>query len=288
MDDILDHRRCELGEGAFWHPERGHFFWFDILAGRLMTVTAAGPHHWDLGEMASAAGWIDRDRLLIATETGLSILDLASGARQPLAALGADAPHLRSNDGRADPWGGFWIGTMGKAAEPGAGGIWRYHRGELRELHPHISIPNAICFDAERELAFFADTALGQVWTQPLDPGTGWPKGEPRLFLDLAAREGHAPDGAVIDAEGRFWTAQWGAGRVACYDGRDGRFLGEERFPAARLSCPAFGGAGLDRLHVTSAQQGMSPAERAAEPHAGKTFVHTVAARGRPEPRVEL
>ena len=286
MDEIHDHRRCELGEGAFWHPARGQLFWFDILAGRLLTQEAGAPRHWDLGEMASAAGWIDRERLLVATERGLKILDLASGRVEMLAPFGHPA-QVRSNDGRADPWGGFWIGTMGKAAEPGAGAIWRYHGGELRRLHAGLTITNAICFDAAREIAFFADTAEGRVWTQALD-AAGWPRGEPRLFLDLRASEGHDPDGAVIDADGRFWTAQWGAGRVACYDGRSGAFLAEERFPARQLSCPAFGGADLDVLHVTSALQGMDAAARAAEPEGGKTFRRRVGARGVPEPRVIL
>ena len=32
---IHDNRQCQLGEGAFWHPERRQFFWFDILGKRL-------------------------------------------------------------------------------------------------------------------------------------------------------------------------------------------------------------------------------------------------------------
>jgi sugar lactone lactonase YvrE len=283
---VFDDRRCELGEGSLWHPERKQLFWFDILGGALLSQAADEPLRWDFGEFASAAGWIDSDHLLVATETGLWRLAIETGARELVAPLAADAPHLRSNDGRADPWGGFWIGLMGKKAEDGAGGIWRLWRGELRQLIPGITIPNAICFDAGRELAYFADTRLGRVWAQPLAPGTGWPLGEPRLYLDLG-REGFAPDGAVVDAVGRLWNAQWGASRVACYDAA-GRFLFEVRFEASRVSCPAFGGDDLATLFVTTAQEGMSPAEREAEPGAGMTFARTVAAHGLPEPPVVL
>jgi sugar lactone lactonase YvrE len=283
---VFDNRRCELGEGALWHPERGQLFWVDILGGALLSRAGGETLGWDWGERVSAAGWIDRDHLLVASETGLWRFAIETGARERVAPLAADAPELRSNDGRADPWGGFWIGTMGKRAEERAGSIWRLWRGELRELLPGITIPNAIAFDAARELAYFADTRLGRVWSQPLDPGTGWPAGEPRLFLDLAP-EDLSPDGAVVDAEGRFWNAQWGAGRVACYDA-EGRFLAEERFPASRLSCPALGGEGLATLFVTSAQEGMSKADRQDEPAAGMTFGRRVAARGIPEPAVVL
>lgn len=283
---VFDGRRCELGEGALWHPLREELFWFDILEGRLLSRGASGETERDLGEMASAAGWIDRDRLLIASETTLSVLHLETGARETVAPLIEAGSGLRSNDGRADPWGGFWIGTMGKKAEAGAGAILRYHGGELRRLQEGITIPNAICFDGPRKLAYFADTRVGTIWRQKLDPETGWPVGEREDFLPLKAA-GFNPDGAVTDAEGRIWNAQWGAGRVACYD-PSGRLVGEERFPASRVTCPAFGGAELDRLFVTSAQEGMAAAERAAEPEAGMTFARGVAARGLPEPAVKL
>lgn len=284
---VFDHRRCELGEGPLWHPLRRELFWFDILEGRLHSRDAEGRETTrDLGEMASAAGWIDRDRLLVASETTLSTLHLGTGARQTVAPLIAPGSGLRSNDGRADPWGGFWIGTMGKQAEPGAGAILRFWRGELRRLHAAITIPNAICFDGPRALAYFADSRRHMVWRQALDPATGWPAGDPAVFLDFTA-ENFGPDGAVVDSQGRFWNAHWGAGRVACHDA-SGRLVAEERFAASRTSCPAFGGADLGVLHVTSAQEGMTAAERAAEPHAGKTFARPVAARGLPEPAVIL
>lgn len=283
---VFDNRRCELGEGAFWHPERQQFFWFDILGRTLFSRVADEAFHWDFDELVSAAGWISRDELLIASEAALWTLDLASNRREKLVPLSADKPHLRSNDGRADPWGGFWIGTMGKSAEQEAGSIWRYYKGEMRELFPRISITNAICFDAPRELGYFADTRLGLVWSQRLDPATGWPVGSPDVFLDLKA-DGLSPDGAVIDADGNFWNAQWGASRVASY-APDGRFLGAETFEATRISCPAFGGADLDSLFATSAQQGMDAAARDAEPMAGMTFQRKVATRGVAEPQVIL
>lgn len=283
---VFDERRCELGEGAFWHPERQQFFWFDILAGKLHAQDGGKPVSWDMGEFASAAGWISRDELMIASETALWKLDLVTNAREKLVPLSADMPHLRSNDGRADPWGGFWIGTMGKSAQQEAGSIWRYYKGEMRELFPKISITNAICFDAAREIAYFADTRPGLVWSQRLDAATGWPVGSPEVYLDLAS-EGLSPDGAVVDAAGNFWNAQWGAGRVACY-APDGTFIGAETFDASNISCPAFGGAELDTLFATSAQQGMDDDARKAEPGAGMTFHRKIAARGLAEPRVIL
>ncbi len=285
MSAVFDARACQLGEGPLWHPERRQLFWFDIVGRRLLTREGDLPRDWTFQGNVSAAGWIDHDTLLVASETGLHCFDLMLGEAQDLAPLEADDPRTRSNDGRADPFGGFWIGTMGKAAEPGLGAIYRYHRGELRRLFGPVTIPNAIAFHPGGHWATFTDTPTRQVMRVRLGRD-GWPEGAPEVFLDLGA-EGLNPDGAVFDAEGNFWLAEWGAARVSCY-GADGRRLRTTGFPAQHTSCPAFGGAGLATLFCTTARQGVSAADRAAFPLTGQTFAATAAATGLPEHRVIL
>lgn len=275
---VFDPRICELGEGAFWHPERAQAFWFDILGRRLMSQLDGAPLEWQFDEMVSACGWIDRDRLLIASETALLRFDLRNGEARRLVALEPDRPENRSNDGRADPQGGFWIGTMSRSAETGQGAIYRFFRGELRQLRAGLSIPNAICFSPDGRLAYFADTAAQTIWSQPLDPD-GWPMGQARVFLDLAGTD-QFPDGAVTDDQGRFWNARWGSGSVACH-APDGRLLSRLTLPASQPSCPCFAGRDLSRLIVTSAAEGRHG------PQDGRTWeLDPGPARGRPEPRV--
>lgn len=282
---IFDARPCQLGEGPLWHPLRGQLYWFDITGNRLLTQGADGPEEWRFAEHVSAAGWIDRDHLLIASETMLFRFNLITGMRHDLCRLESDNPATRSNDGRADPQGGFWIGTMGKNAEPGAGAIYRYFKGELRRLYPGISIPNAICFTPDGRTAQFADSATGQVMRVGLDE-QGWPVGEPVVFLDFAGR-GFEPDGAVIDSEGVLWLALWGGGSVAAY-GPDGAALHAVKFDAPHTTCPAFGGPDMTTLYCTTALQGMDDAAKSAHPDAGKTFTATGIARGQAEHRVIL
>lgn len=278
---IFDDRICELGEGPIWHPERGQFFWFDILGRRLLARGVAGPQEWRFDRLASAAGRVSGDRLLIATETGMALLDLTTGSLQQVVDIEADDPDTRSNDGRADRQGGFWIGTMGKAAQTGRGAIYRFYRGELRQLVRDITIPNAICFSADGRMAYYADTRARKVWIQPLDDH-GWPQGERRLYLDLGA-EGLNPDGAMIDAEGAFCVACWGAGRVIRF-APDGRRLGDYPVGGLHSSCPAFGGPDLRDLLVTTAREGIDD----PDPAQGLTYIVRAAVPGLPDPQVIL
>jgi len=284
--DIFDHRICTLGEGAFWHPLREQFFWFDIVEKKLLTATENGPAHWQFTECVSAAGWLDSDTLLMASESGLYRFSLDTGVRQLVCAIEADNPLTRSNDGRADPSGGFWIGTMGKQAQTGLGAIYRFYRGELRKLIFPVTIPNAICFAPNGEFMYYADTRKNIIWRQPLDGQHGWPKGTAEIFIDCGA-QGVSPDGAVTDAAGNLWNAQWGASRIACYS-PSGQFISQVSLPTQHISCPAFGGSDFTTLYATSATAEISPELLTSQPDAGKTFRLIGAGQGRPEPQVIL
>lgn len=272
---IFDETQCKLGEGPLWHPSRKQLFWFDILGKRLHTKG----HHWQFEDYVSAAGWTSETTLLIATSNALRHFDITTGDHHVITPLEADNSVTRSNDGRADPQGGFWIGTMGINAENGAGAIYRYYKGALRRLFAPITISNAICFSPDGKTAYFTDTPTQQIMRVTLDP-EGWPISEPVLHIDLLGTD-FRPDGAVVDSAGNLWNAQWGVGRVAGYDPA-GRFIESFSFAAKQTSCPAFGGDELKTLFCTSAAVGLSG------PAQGKTFAAKTRYIGQTEHRVIL
>ncbi len=286
MSEVYDETACDLGEGPLWHPGRQQLYWFDILGARLHTREDGRSRSVQFDELVSAAGWVSDTELLIASETRLFLFDVERERCEDVEGLEAGDPDTRSNDGRADPWGGFWIGTMGKRKGRGAGAIYRYYRGELRKLYPGITIPNSICFRPSLAGAFFADTPTGKIMRQDLDAGHGWPEGDPTVFLDLTA-DGLHPDGSVVDAAGNLWNAQWGAWRVACY-GPDGNFQTAVEFDAAHTSCPAFGGPGLSTLYCTTAREDLSEVTKVRSDRHGMTFAEADAGIGQAEHRVLL
>lgn len=282
----LNETICALGEGPLWHPLRKTYFWFDIVGKTLFNQTADGLVQWDFDAYASAAGWVDHDTLMVATESGLYRFDISSGRRDLICALEAENPVTRSNDGRADPWGGFWIGTMGKAAEPGAGAIYRYYRGELRTLIPTVSISNAICFAPDRSCAYYTDTPTQKIMRVALDASTGWPAGAPEVCIDLSTTD-MRPDGAVTDVAGNLWVALFGGGRVVCFSSK-GEILQEVATPAQNTTCPAFGGADMRDMIATTATIQLTPEDIAERPQSGMTFHGSNVAQGVAEPQVIL
>lgn len=285
--------RNELGEGPVYDDLRDELIWFDILGHTLFIGSLAtqkigqniAEYHFD--EPVSAAFLGRDDALFIAGASGLYQLDRASGNTILRRPIEADNPATRANDSRTSPGGAIWFGTMGRKLETGAGAIYHLRPGknsiDTQILFPNMSIPNATCFSADGRVAYFCDTPKQQILSLSIDPETGLPIGSPSLFADLAP-ENLNPDGAVIDAEGCLWNAQWGAGRVACY-GPDGKFRRAIKLPASQITCPCFGGTNLTTLFVTSAYEKL---DRRKEPLAGAVFAIEMEVAGLPERRINL
>ncbi|MBD3896858.1 SMP-30/gluconolactonase/LRE family protein [Halomonas sp. ML-15] len=279
--------RCALGEGPQWHAAEGKLFWCDITQGRLHWLDPASGHsaYLEVGHMLSLAAPLEEGGVLLVGEKRLSRFDPTRAALETLCDFEADNPITRSNDARVDRHGSLWLSSMGKSAEAGAGSLYRLHRGELVRLRSGLTIPNALCFTPGGEFAFFTDTPTGRVMRWPLD-ADGWPLGEPTPWADFSAHPGN-PDGAVIDAEGHLWLALWGAGMVVRLDPA-GRVVSEVTLTISQPSCPAFAGAALERLYITTAREGLGAADLSQQPHAGGLFMAEVGVSGLAEPPLKL
>jgi sugar lactone lactonase YvrE len=277
-----DKRQCVLGEGVLWHPTRKQLFWFDILAKKLLTLDEGSPIEWEFDEYVSAAGWIDHQLLLIASETKLFSFNLDTFDLKDVCELEASIDKNRSNDGRADPWGGFWISTMGKGAVHKAGSIYRFYKGELRRLHTGVTIPNSICFSPDRTCAYFSDTSQQIIFKQFLLKEDGWPASEAEVFVDFSSK-GLNPDGAVVDKNGNIWCALWGSSQIFCLSS-DGGVVCRIEVPAKQPSCVAFGGVDFNTLYITTACQNLISKTGMD----GQTFKIKSNLSGCPEPRVVL
>ncbi|GGA89872.1 gluconolaconase [Brucella endophytica] len=278
---------CELGEGPGYDPLTNTVWWFNILAGRLMEKSWPDGETkvHDLGMKASALGVIDAERQLVWTENGLYIRERKSGAMTLHKPIEADNPATRSNDARVHPSGAFWLGTMGRRAEEGAGSIWWYREGEVRQLFTGITITNSICFSPDGRVAYFADTRKNIIWRVDTDPETGLPIGEKSLFHHRT--EDGGIDGSVVDADGVLWNACWGAGAVHAYS-PEGKLIRTVTVPARQPSCPAFVGRDAHRMLVTTAWEGMSEADRAGDGNAGRPLLLDIMVKGVFDPAVRL
>lgn len=275
-----------LGEGPTYDHATDTAYWFNIVDKELheLQLSTGTKTVHALPAMCSVLARIDDRRQALASEHGIYIRDRESGAMELAVPVEQDQDQMRSNDGRVHQSGALWFGTMTKTGEGriGAGSIYHVAGRKVTKLYSGISIPNSICFSPDGATAYFVDTIENIIKQVVVDPKTGLPAGQPRIFAD-ERQSGSSADGAVCDADGNVWSAHWGGHGVHVFD-PSGEKIAIYEAPASQTSCPAFIGANVERLMLTSACEGMDEAALQNEPQAGFTFDLGIKVNGRLEP----
>jgi sugar lactone lactonase YvrE len=274
--------RSAHAEGPVYDPLTDELLWVDISAG-LVNVARLEPELRDVrsyatGDVVGAVvprrdptdGWV------VASRHGFAALD-RSGQVAPIVEPERGAV-TRMNDGKCDPFGGFWAGSMSLDDAEGTGSLYRLAPdGTCRRALTGVTVSNGLAWrDAEH--VYYVDTP-----TRRVDLFTVTPEGavtDRRPAFAVPADLGF-PDGLTIDADGRLWVALWGGGAVACF-APDGEVLTTVAVDAAQVSCCTFAGPELATLVITTSQESYTPGRSAAEPWSGHLFVADVGARGLP------
>jgi sugar lactone lactonase YvrE len=270
-----------LGEGPCWHAELGALVWVDILARAVHVSTPGRTRTYRTPALVGAAVPRLGGGLLLALGTGFATLDLADGTLVDVARVPADPARVRMNDGKVDPAGRFWAGTMALDGARGRGALYRLDAtgSPARVIQP-VSISNGLGWSPDATRMFFVDTPTRTVASYAFDPDRGTLGRRTRL-VDTSPFSG-LPDGLAVDADGNVWVAFWDGASVRCFSGADGRLLDEIRVPVTRPTSCAFGGPELATLLITTARTGLPDAQLAREPLAGSVLAVEPGVRGLP------
>lgn len=271
-DLVLD-ARAQLGEGALWDARRGVLYWVDI-EGFLVHVydPATGadralPVYEHVGCVAPREG----GGLVVALRRGLAAFDPETGALEVRAIPPGHVSEVRFNDGRTDPEGRLWAGTMDLSFRPGAGSLWRLDPDwSLHRMVEGVTISNGLAWSRDASTLYYIDTPTRTVAAFDYDRARGT-VARRRVAIEVPVAMG-SPDGMTIDAEGRLWIAQWDGGCVGRWDPTSGRLLERIPLPARRVTSCAFGGPALEDLYITTARTGLDERSLAEEPLAGGLF----------------
>jgi sugar lactone lactonase YvrE len=273
--------QCELAEGPVWDAGRGLLRWVDILPGHVHALDPVSGAHssFGAGQPVGTVGLTRGGGLVLALAGGFALSGPDGQDLRPFGDLAVDRSVRRFNDGKPDPWGSFWAGTMGVPEDSGVpGSLYRLSPdGAVTELIGGVALSNGLDWTDDRRVFYYADSLAGGVDMFATAPDTGALSGR-RRFAEVS---GGMPDGLTLDAEGCLWLAVWGSGELRRYT-PDGRLDTAVRLPASQVTSAAFGGADLSTLYITTARENFTPADLREQPHAGDIFACTPGVTGRP------
>jgi sugar lactone lactonase YvrE len=270
--ETLVKAEAETGEGPLWDAAAGVLWWLDVSGQKL--------HRYDPASLLDSPAELDRcvgsvalrcsGGLLAAASNGFCELDPTDARLTLFAPVEQDDPSTRMNDGRSDPAGRFFAGTMALNARQGAGSLYRLNRDRsVTRLFCGTTISNGLDWSPNGSTLYYIDTALGGVDAFDFDMESG-DIANRRPLLRIERRFG-LPDGMCVDAEGWLWVACWRGGAVRRFapDGAPGDVI---ELPVSQVTSCAFGGPDLGDLYMTSARRHLSKQRLAAEPEAGALF----------------
>jgi sugar lactone lactonase YvrE len=271
-----------LGESPFWHPDEGALYWCDIPGKALHRWHAASGAHrgWSFDVEPGCCAPVPGGTLIVAFRDGLFHFDPASGERTRLAKPPYDTASERFNDGKADPQGRFWAGTMSEERGVAKAALYRWGADGLKRMAGDISTSNGLAFSPDGRTLYWSDTPSHSVMAYDFDPVQGT-MGAARVFATFEPKQpgqglagyGGRPDGAAVDIEGAYWCAMYEGQRLVRF-AADGRVLQSIDLPVRCPTMPCFGGPDLRTLYVTTASKGRPAEELAAQPLAG-CVLHT-------------
>jgi sugar lactone lactonase YvrE len=279
-----------LGESPFWHPDEAALYWCDIPGKALHRWHPASTAHreWHLPSEPGCCAPLPGGDLLLAMRDGLFRFDPASGERRRVSAAPYDAAKERFNDGKADPQGRLWVGTIFEPRQPAAAALYRWGGGRLDRVAGDITVSNGLAFAPDGRTLYWADTQAHRISAWDFD-GSDGTLSRGRVFAqfppktpeqDLATYGGR-PDGAAVDAEGAYWVAMFEGQRLLRL-AADGTLLQELPLPVRCPTMPCFGGPDLRTLFVTTSRNGRPAAELAVQPLAGQVLMRRVDVPGLP------
>jgi sugar lactone lactonase YvrE len=258
------------GEGPI--DTEGHLVYVDIEGHSIirLNVETGEEQIWNVGERVGTVVPRASGGFLYAGDTGIVAFDPSTGSKQTLADPEPDKrASNRFNDGKCDPAGRFWAGTISLVKNTGDATLYMLDcDGALHVKIDEVTNSNGICWNAEATQMYYIDTPTKQIRTYDYDNASG-AISNARIAVDTAALGyDSSPDGMTIDSDGKLWVAFCHGGCVSCFDPNTGEQLRKVDLPCVETTACTFGGPNLDRLFVTTGTH-----STLVEQDAGKVFV---------------
>ncbi len=270
-----------MGEAPIWHPLRSTLFWLDVHGKRLFEYTPERKdcRTWDFKKKISTVVPESQTTVIVAHENELLRVHLDRGKPELIASIDDAQGALRFNDGKCDPRGRFWVGTLRAKGSSTRGTLYSFGTaGEPVRKIENVQNSNGLGWSPDRNWFYYIDSPTKQIARYRYDSESG-----DITFANIAIRtDGYGiPDGMAVDVEGNVWVAVTEKG-VFCWNPTTGRLVRTVVLPAHHITACGFGGKELDELYITTARFKVSTNALKEFPLTGSLFMVKPGVKGVP------
>lgn len=263
----------ELGEGPVWDAQQQRIIWVDIEQRKIHSYYPATKQYkaFEAGQMVGAVALTERGRFVGALQNGFAFIDTEKNKVEKINDPESHLPGNRFNDGKCDPAGRFWAGTMSLKGEGNRGSLYLLDKRMVIKKLEGISCSNGLAWSTDCQTLYYIDSPTRCVKAFDYDLSSGEIENS-RNIITISEKDGF-PDGMTIDEQGMLWIALWDGGKVQRWDPTTSSLLLEIRLPVTNVTSCTFGGEDFTDLYITTAVQGLTETQRKEQPLAGCLFV---------------
>lgn len=271
--EVIPGTHSELGEGAVWNHRSSELYWVDINGKTLNIYTPRHGMNRELytGQLTGTVVPAESGLAVVALQHGFYFIDPETGTKNLIVDPEEDREQNRFNDGKCDPSGRFWAGTMHVEGNTGQGSLYRLNPdSSVTRMLTQVSISNGIAWSADQTLMYYIDTPSQKVMAFDYNNLSG-EISNGRTVIEIPEDMGN-PDGMTIDENGHLWICLWQGASIGCWDPETGQLIRRIAVPARNVTSCAFGDADLGTLYITTASIGTSKEDLKKYPDSGSLF----------------
>jgi len=278
-----------LGEGPVWDEKQNELFWVDIDGRKLHRYRPSDGRvaEYSFEQKIGCALPAEDGSWILGLEDGFYRFDPESGSSSLVVHTQDSNPNNRLNDGKCDPTGRIWAGTM-SAKWQRDGNLYTLEANKKLTVRlPGVGCSNGLAWNADATKMYYIDSFERVVHAFDYDPATGNISNQ-HTVITYSNEEKGGPDGMSIDSEGMLWIGHWGGWQIGRWNPHTGEKLATVKLPVNNVTSCAFGGENLDELYITTTTTGNDGNDMNEQPLAGGLFRVKLDVKGLPVHRAKL
>ena len=268
-----------LGEGTLWVSKFNSIFFVDIKKKKILIFNTK-TNKKKILKVNKEIGFIShikRNIFILGLKSELRIVNLKNTQTLHSIKIEPEKPDNRINDGKTDPAGRLWFGTMDNLEKKCSGSLYCLDNYlKLHKVDSKYFTTNGPAF-LDNNNFYHTDSRKRLIYKIKINNKFKIIK--KTIFLRFNEIDG-SPDGMTTDIENNLWICHYRGSRMSVYD-LMGNKIHKIKIPAKNITNCTFGGPSNNELFISTARKGMKPKEIKKYPLSGNLFQIKVNLKGK-------
>ena len=260
-----------LGEGTLWVPTLNSILFVDIKKKKIFILNTKTKKRkiFKVNKEIGFVSHIKKKVFILGLKSELRIINLINKKVLHSIKIEPNKINNRLNDGKTDPKGRLWFGTMDNLERKKSFGslYCLNNKLKLHKVDSKYYITNGPAF-LNKNNFYHTDTKKKIIYKIRTNNKLKILK--KNVFLKFSKADGF-PDGMTTDVKNNLWVCHYAGGCISVYNPK-GKKIHKINLPAKNITNCTFGGPKNDELYISSARKDLKTRDIKKYPLSGSLF----------------